>query len=78
MHNGLLLDIFPSSSDPENLEKAAFRYNNYFVIKGVGDVCVNGPIELESKQSIVRVYRDIFILFDRKLCKWVFSRIIIP
>lgn len=72
-----LKGIFPSSSDSTNLSNAAFRYGKRLMIKGK-KIYTETPIKFGDYGSIIRVYRDIFLLFDRIIMSWVLSRIVVP
>ena len=72
-----LTTLFPSSTDPTDLRKAAIKYYNHLVFGGK-KVEFEKPFKLEDFHSVVRVYRDIFLLYDKNTNSWVLSRIIIP
>ena len=68
---------FASSSNPKDISKCVLRYGDCF-IKGGNKVKPKEPIRFKPDQSVIRIYRDIFLLFDTNTKKWVLSRIIIP
>ena len=75
--NSLLTTVFPSSTDPTDLRKAAFKYYGHLVFGGK-KVEFWGPFKLEWFYSVVRVYKDIFLLYNWNTRSWVLSRIIVP
>ena len=74
---GGLTVLFPSSTDPTDLGKAVPKYRDYLVCGGKG-VEVRRPLWFEADRSIVRIYRDIFLLYNVNTRSWVLARIIIP
>ena len=75
---GLLFNVFPSSSDNNNLKSAAYREGNCLIYKDKADD-VRSPIKFYSNGvSVVRVYKDVFLLYDCSTKGWVLSRIIVP
>ena len=72
-----LRTVFPSSSDPTDIRKAALRYCNYLMYRGKR-VGFNTPFRFESFHSVIRIHRDVFLLYDENTKSWVLSRIIIP
>lgn len=69
--------IFVSSSNPKDLSRAVIMYSDYLV-KGEVKIEFTEPVKLQRCNSIVRIYRDIFLLYDLNVKKWVLSRITIP
>ena len=74
---GSLTSLFASSTDPSDLSRGVLKYSNY-LIKGGNRIDPREPIHFEPCQSIIRIYRDIFLLLDDNIKKWVLSRIITP
>ena len=72
-----LTTVFPSSTHPGDLGKAAFKYENYLVLGGKR-MEFGEPFLFEDCYSVVRVYRDVFLLYDRNTRSWVLSRIVVP
>ena len=72
-----ITSIFASSTCPRDLSKGVLRYYDY-LIKGGNKVEPRKPMCFEDYQSMVRVYKDVFLLYDINTRKWVLSRIIIP
>ena len=71
--------ILPSSSDPTDLRKALKIYSNgRAYIKENECVSLDIPIKFEGGLSIVRIYRDIFLMFDDNSESWVLTRIVVP
>ena len=77
----MLYNVFPSSSDTSNLKSAAYREGNYLIYKDRA-VFVSSPIkfsnDIYSGMSVIRVYRDVLLLYDYNTNQWVLSRIVIP
>ena len=74
---GNLASLFVSSTHQKDPSKCVLRYNDY-LIKGGNKINPQKPIWFEPSQSVVRVYRDIFLLLDMDTKKWVLSRIYTP
>ena len=77
IHNIYLSEIFPSTSNPKNIKNAAFKYGRSLV-KGGNEIDKNELIEFEYYHSVIRIYKDIFLAYDKKTKSWVLVRIIIP
>ena len=58
-----------------SIEDTLMKCGTYFV-KGNQKLEVENPIKLSEYHSMVRVYKDIFLLFDKKTNNWVLCRII--
>ena len=75
--SSLLTTVLPSGSNPANIRRAALRYCNYLMYRG-RKVEFKIPFRFESFHSVIRIYRDIFLLYDCNTSSWVLTRIIIP
>ena len=69
--------LFASSTSSKVLSKAVLRYDDY-LIKGRNRIVPQEPIRFQYTQSVIRVYEDIFLLYDDNTKKWVLCRIIVP
>ena len=69
--------VFPSASNPRNIRDAMFM-NDAIFIRGKNEIDTTSLIKFEDCHSIVRVYRDIFLTYDREIKSWVLLRIIVP
>lgn len=69
--------IFSSTSDPQNIINAVFKHGNY-LMKGGNMIHTDKLIEFDNYYSIIRVYRDIFLVYDNDIMSWVLLRIITP
>lgn len=67
----------PSNSEPSDLGRMVLMYGSHLSI-GEREVIVREPIMFDGNQSVVRVYRDVFLVFDKGVRRWVLSRIIVP
>lgn len=71
-----LRNVFLSSHAPSDFNQAIFRYGEFLINKN--DILdETGPIEFEPFCSVVRIYNDIFLLYDLKSNNWVLTRIIV-
>eukprot|EP00767_Chilomastix_cuspidata_P001382 gnl/Chilomastix_cuspidata/1496.p1 GENE.gnl/Chilomastix_cuspidata/1496~~gnl/Chilomastix_cuspidata/1496.p1 ORF type:complete len:517 (-),score=147.11 gnl/Chilomastix_cuspidata/1496:1133-2683(-) len=70
--------VLPSRSAPFDLDRALVL--NYASAAFYGDqrVALDDPVSLEQSLSIVRVFRDVFLCFDRRRLAWVAVRIAVP
>lgn len=69
--------IFPSNSDPEDIDRAIFRFGRDLV-QNREKIDIRHLIQLDWDRSIVRIYRDIFLAYDRKTESWVLLRVFVP
>lgn len=73
---GFLTTIFPLTSNPRNVADAVFmrgglvRFENRLDISHLMDPDWNYPI--------VRIYKDIFLCYDKSTESWVLFRLITP
>ena len=74
--NGLKA-IFPSISSPTNIKNAVFKYCDYLMKNG-NKLDTSKLIKFYEDYSVIRVYRDIFLAYDRETNSWVLIRIIVP
>eukprot|EP00766_Chilomastix_caulleryi_P006825 gnl/Chilomastix_caulleri/952.p1 GENE.gnl/Chilomastix_caulleri/952~~gnl/Chilomastix_caulleri/952.p1 ORF type:complete len:267 (-),score=32.73 gnl/Chilomastix_caulleri/952:182-982(-) len=71
--------VIASESEPMNLVKAAKLYGNgFFFINGKRGEDIGGPVLYQEYQSIVRLYRNIFMMYNRATDSWVLVRIVVP
>ena len=71
-----LTSLFVSTTHLRDLLKCVLKYDSYFV-KEEKQIKFTQPVKLDWCYSIVRVYKDVFMLYDMNMRKWVLSRIII-
>ena len=69
--------IFPSTSNPSNIKDAVFKYENRLMKDG-NRLNTNDLIEFESWYSLIRVFKDIFLAYDKNTKSWVLFRLIVP
>lgn len=71
-----LTAILPCATDSLNVEKAVHKHGCYLV---TGDKVTlpRKPITLGDGYSIIRVYRDVFLVYDLNIFDWILCRIII-
>ncbi len=81
IYKGGLSNVFPSLSDTSNLKSAAYREGNYLIYKDKA-ADVSSPIRFSGNIypsiSVVRVYKDVFLLYDYNTDEWVICRIVVP
>ena len=73
--------IFPSTSNPKNIKNAIFKYGNSYssnLIKCGNKINTKDLIRFNGYYSVIRVYKDIFLAYDRSTWSWVLLRIIVP
>ena len=78
---GWLTTLFPSASNPKNITDAVFKYDGLFrahLMKDGNKIDTRKFIEFEYNHSVIRVYRDIFLAFDKNTKSWVLLRIFVP
>lgn len=73
----VLRTLFPSGTSHASIKKAAIKYGCSLMYGGK-KVDFERPFKFESWYSVVRIYRDIFLLYDDITKDWVLSRIVIP
>ena len=76
-HYNWLTTLFPSSSNPKNISNAVFKYFGN-LIKDGNKLDTSKLINFEYNYSVIRVYKDIFLAYDKKTESWVLLRIIAP
>ena len=74
--DGYLTTIFLSSSNPKNIRGDMFKYGDVLMKNGK-KIDTSHLIEFEANYSIVRVYRDIFLVYDSNVNSWVLVRIFV-
>ena len=72
-----LASLFVTPASPKDLSKSVLRYSDY-LIKGGNKIDPRRPIYFDPDQSVIRIYRDIFLLYDMNTKKWVLCRILVP
>lgn len=75
-----LTDLIPSESSPLDLDKAlkvddCFEFSTTRLHSDEGKTKKN--VEFQGHNAIVRIFKDIFLLYDISLFKWVLVRIIV-
>ena len=70
-----LTTLLPSSSNPKSLKDAVFVFYNSLV--RAEKKIDTGHLIKFSGDSLVRVYRDIFLAYDYNIESWVLVRIIV-
>ena len=76
--NYSLSTIFPSTSNPSNIKNTVFKDYSGDLIKGENDINTNDLIEFEYGYSFVRIFKDIFLAFDKNKESWYLIRIFVP
>lgn len=69
--------LFPSTSNPKNIKHAAFKCRWDFTKDG-NKINTGNLITFQENYSVIRIYRDIFLVFDEKTWSWVILRIVTP
>lgn len=71
---GLPRNIFPSSRYPRDDDSALFVFERCLTI---GSVHIDAPcpVSLKEQNSIIRIYKDVFLVYDNNTKRWVFVRI---
>ena len=70
-----LTTVLPSGSNPKNISDAVFKYANYLT-RGRNWVGTSRFIKFEEFYSVVRVYRDIFLVHNWRIKSWGLLRIV--
>lgn len=73
---GYVRSIFPSTDNSENLDKAVFRCLNC-IITDKGKISLTAPVTFDWNYSLIRIYKNIFLYYDRNLKEWVISKIVV-
>ena len=69
--------MFPSRSNPKNIKDAIFKHG-YYLIKNGNEINKSKLTGLNPYCSVIRIYKDIFLVYDIKTSSWVLLRIIVP
>lgn len=69
-----LIATLPSESDPKNVGNAAFRYDNYLLRNGK-IIDIRHVVNLDFYCTIIRIYRDVFMVYDENVKGWALIRI---
>lgn len=72
-----LSHIFPSTSNPTDIKSAAFKIDNTLVFRDKKNV-FTVPFKFEPNYSLVRIVKDIFLVYDQVSSTWVLARIVVP
>eukprot|EP00766_Chilomastix_caulleryi_P005562 gnl/Chilomastix_caulleri/7116.p1 GENE.gnl/Chilomastix_caulleri/7116~~gnl/Chilomastix_caulleri/7116.p1 ORF type:complete len:128 (-),score=27.40 gnl/Chilomastix_caulleri/7116:93-476(-) len=75
--SGFLTNFIPSLTHPMDIGVGLLKYDTHFVFGG-REVAPRDPIKLEPNHSLVRIYKDVFIAYDKNIYEWVLTRIIVP
>ena len=75
--NGWFTILFPSSSSPRNIKDAVFKYWDDLMKDG-NKIDTRKLIDPDPDYSVIRVYRDIFLAYDRNTQSWYLLRILVP
>ena len=68
--------IFPSTANSKNINDAIFKCWSKLMKDG-NKIKTKKLIRFQDYYSVVRVYRDIFLAYDKKTWSWVLLRIIV-
>eukprot|EP00766_Chilomastix_caulleryi_P000761 gnl/Chilomastix_caulleri/1740.p2 GENE.gnl/Chilomastix_caulleri/1740~~gnl/Chilomastix_caulleri/1740.p2 ORF type:complete len:104 (+),score=21.87 gnl/Chilomastix_caulleri/1740:585-896(+) len=75
----ILSGFFASASSPKNLEKGAKLYENgKFCVNSRINRVLNGCPGSEGVQPMVRLYKDVFLVREYMINKWLLMRIVVP
>lgn len=69
--------VLPSAANTKDITDAAFKYE-YDLMKGENKLDTRRLIEFECNRSLIRVYKDIFLVYDYNTESWVLFRLIVP
>lgn len=72
-----IIGIFPLASNPNNITDAVFKYGCPLMKNGK-KIALKRLIGFDSLYSIVRVFRDVFLAYDKITKSWVVFRLITP
>ena len=80
--NGSLKALFPSISNPKSVKDGVFMYYDYhgdrsYLVKDGKKIDVS-PLIKSTDDSTIRVYKDIFLTYDKNTESWVLVRILVP
>ena len=67
--------LFPLASNPENINNAIFKYCD--LMKYGNKIDISHLIRF-GNYSVIRVYRDIFLVYEWNIESWVLVRIVVP
>ena len=74
--NNYLTSIFPSASNPKSIKDAVFRYSSCSV--KCGNMIDTDKLKEFGGYSVIRVYRDIFLAYDKVLKSLILIRNFVP
>ena len=69
--------IFPSVINPKNITGAMFKYECN-IIKDRNRINTDDLIRFGCYYSVIRIYQDIFLVYDENTKSWVILRIVTP
>lgn len=69
-------NYFPPNIVPTDISRAILKFNGYLMYREQ-NAEFSTPFKFERNHSVVRVYRNVFLLYDEKTKNWVLSRIFI-
>ena len=72
---GNLTAIFPATSDPTDINSAVFKYGRG-IMKYSNKIDTSKQIRFDGNYSIVRVYKDIFLAYNKGTESWILIRLI--
>ena len=75
-HDSDVYNVFLSEQEASNRKRAAFLFGNYLRVDD-RRVEVHKPVWFMGNRSVVRLYRDVFLMFDRASRSWVVLRIVV-
>lgn len=74
--NDMPITLFPSTSNPKTIKDAVFKYGDHLVKNG-DIIDTSNMINFDGYNSVVRIYRDIFLVYDCSVKSWILMRIIV-
>lgn len=73
-----LTALFPSASNPKNMNNAVFKYWDELMKGNHSWTYTKHVMNFDYHYAVMRVYKDIFLAFDRNIKSWVLVRIVTP
>lgn len=73
---GNLTTIFPSTSNPKSIKNVVFKNGSVLVKHGKG-IDTSKLIKFDANYSVIRVYSDIFLVYNKSIEAWCIIRIVV-
>lgn len=73
-----LTNVLPSHSAPNDISRAVKKIGDSLYIDGDCKLDLYGLVRFEQGYSMVRLYKDVFLMPDGRTSSWVLVRIVVP